>query len=463
MVRRRNQVNSTGRGIDDGVETPNPVVEWRRVDALTPYAGNARTHTDKQISQIAASIEAFGFTNPVLIDAEEGIIAGHGRVEAAKALGLESIPTIRLDHLTEDQKRAYIIADNRLAELAGWDDETLAIELQHLTEIDLDFEVEITGFETAEIDLLIESLGTAEDDDPADEPPEVDEDALAVTRPGDLWVLGKHRLLCADARKPESYEVLMGGAKAQMVFTDPPYNVPIDGHVCGLGKIRHREFAMAVGEMSEAEFTVFLETVLANLSGSSVDGAVLDVCMDWRHLYELQTAGRTAGLDLLNICVWNKNNGGMGSLYRSKHELICVFKSGDSPHINNVELGKYGRYRTNVWDYAGISSLSATRAEEQAMHPTVKPVTLVADAIRDCSKRGGIVLDAFAGSGTTLIAAEKTGRTARLIEFDPIYCDTILRRFENYTGKQAILAETGATFEDTAAARVNALSVEATQ
>ncbi len=204
MVPSRTRVTPTGRTIDDGVETPNPVVAWRRVDALTPYAGNARTHTDKQIGQIADSIEAFGFTNPVLIDASDGIIAGHGRVEAAKILGLESIPTIRLDHLTEDQKRAYIIADNRLAELAGWDDETLAIELQHLTEIDLDFDVEITGFETAEIDLLIESLATAEDNDPADEPPEFDADAPAVSRPGDLWVLGRQRLLCAEARNSES-------------------------------------------------------------------------------------------------------------------------------------------------------------------------------------------------------------------------------------------------------------------
>ena len=422
------------------------------IEDLRPYPNNARKHSRRQIDQIAQSIRQFGFTNPVLIDSDGGIIAGHGRVEAAKLLGMDRVPTILIDHLGEEQKRAYIIADNRLAEKAGWDQELLAIELQHLTEIDLDFDVEITGFETAEIDLLIETFGD-DSDSPADDLPELDEHAPAITRTDDLWLLGEHRLLCGNALEPEAYLALLGTAKARMVFTDPPYNVPIDGHVCGSGRIKHREFAMASGEMSEAEFISFLEVVLSNIKLRCLDGAVIDVCMDWRHLFELLTAGRHVGLEYLNLCVWNKDNGGMGSLYRSKHELVCVFKAGKAPHINNVELGRFGRNRTNVWDYAGINSLRAGRLEDLAMHPTVKPVALVADAIKDCTRRGDIVLDPFIGSGTTLIAAEKTGRIAYGLEIDPLYVDTTVRRWEKLTGGSAVHAESGDSFDQIAAAR----------
>ena len=238
------------------------------------------------------------------------------------------------------------------------------------------------------------------------------------------------------------------GEGVGLVFTDPPYNVPIDGHVCGLGRVRHREFAMGVGETAAEEFAAFLGVTLGHMAGHCRDGAILFLCMDWRHLEELSAAGRQAGLELKNVCVWNKSNGGMGSFYRSKHELVFVYKQGTAPHVNSFGLGDTGRYRTNVWDYPGISSIGASRSSEQAMHPTVKPVALVADAIRDCSRRGDIVLDPFAGSGTTLIAAQMTGRAARLIEFDPHYCDTIIRRFEAFTGKKAVLEETGQAFED---------------
>jgi len=428
-------------------------IEWREVVELKPYARNARTHTDKQLCQIASSIERFGFTNPVLVDADDAIIAGHGRIEAAKQLGMEHVPTIRLDHLSDAETRAYIIADNRLAELAGWDREVLAIELQHLSALELDFDVEITGFETAEIDLLIAAIEVGADGDADDEVPDPAAGTEAVSRRGDLWLLGKHRLMCADAREPDGYDRLMDGAKARMVFTDPPYNVAIDGHVSGLGKIKHREFPMATGEMTANEFTSFLEAVLRNLSRVCIDGAVLDVCMDWRHLYELMTAGGNVGLQLLNLCVWNKDNGGMGSLYRSKHELVGIFKKGKAPHINNVELGRHGRYRTNVWDYPGVNTLRRGRMDELALHPTVKPVALVADAIRDCTRRGDIVLDAFVGSGTTLIAAEKTGRVAYGIELDPLYVDTAVRRWERFTGERAVNAETGLTIDETAAWR----------
>jgi 16S rRNA G966 N2-methylase RsmD len=354
--------------------------------------------------------------------------------------------------MNEAQIRAYVIADNRLAENAGWDRELLAIELQHLYELDLDFDVTITGFEMPEIDVLFGELQAAgfsrDEHDPADEVPEVDESVPAVTRPGDLWVVGKHRLICGDATDPAVYGGLLGGERAQMVFTDPPYNVPIDGHVCGLGAVKHREFAMAAGEMSEAEFTRFLATTFGHLAAHAADGAIHYICINWRHLGEVLAAGQSSYSELKNLCVWAKTNGGMGSLYRSQHELVFVFKSGEGAHINNVELGKHGRYRTNLWTYAGVNSFGRNRDEDLAMHPTVKPVALVADAILDCSRRNGIVLDAFAGSGTTLLAAERTGRRGYGIELDPLYCDVIVKRLAKVTGLEAIHAETGRRFAE---------------
>lgn len=426
-------------------------VEHVAVAALKPYSSNARTHSPKQIAEIASSIKAFGFNNPVLIDKAGTIIAGHGRVEAAKKLGLDTVPCLRLEHLSDAQKRAYILADNKLAEKAGWDREILRIELQNLTGLDLDFDVTITGFEMAEIDVLLSEADAKPDAD--DVVPPLAQ-GLAVTRLGDLWQIGAHRLICGDATDFETSARLLEGERAQMVFTDPPYNVKIDGHVSGLGAVKHREFAFASGEMTEAEFTAFLERVFANLVLRAVDGAIHFVCMDWRHLGEVLAAGGRTFNELKNICVWNKTNGGMGSLYRSQHEMIFVFKSGTAPHINNVELGRHGRYRTNVWTYAGANTFSATRDAHLAMHPTVKPVALVADAILDCSRRRGIVLDAFAGSGTTLVAAERTGRRGYGIELDPAYCDTILKRVSSITGVEARLVATGQTFAEVAAERL---------
>jgi DNA modification methylase len=435
----------------------NLQVELREINTLRPRRGNPRTHTKKQLRQIADSIRTFGFTNPVLVDRDNGIIAGHGRVEAAKLLGKAEVPTIRLEDMTEAEIRAYVIADNRLAENAGWDRELLAIELQYLCELDLDFDVTITGFEMPEIDVLFGELQAAGSDpdkpDPADETPAVDDSGPAVTRPGDLWLLGKHRLICGDATDPAVYAGLLHGERAQMVFTDPPYNVPIAGHVCGLGSVKHREFAMAAGEMSEAEFTGFLSTIFGNLAAHAADGAIHYICMDWRHLGEVLAAAKGAFSELKNLCVWAKTNGGMGTLYRSQHELVFVFKSGKGPHINNVELGKHGRYRTNVWTYAGVNSFGRGRDQDLAMHPTVKPVALVVDAILDCSKRKGIVLDAFAGSGTTLAAAERTGRRGYGIELDPHYCDVIVRRLAKVAGLEAVHVETGKSFAEIGAER----------
>jgi DNA modification methylase len=416
------------------------------VEALKPYGGNARTHSRKQIKQIAASIERFGFTNPILVSDDREIIAGHGRAEAARILGIKTVPTLALSHLSAEERRAYVLADNKLALNAGWDREILALELEGL--IDLGFDVSVTGFSLAEVDFILDEAGESDPDgsDPAEDrvPPLA---GAAVTRRGDVWKLGRHKLICGDARCPDDYAALLGAERADLVFTDPPYNVPIDGHVSGLGKVQHREFAFASGEMSETQFTAFLTESLSAMSAIMCDGAIAFVCMDWRHMGELIAAGRAAFTELKNLVVWNKTNGGMGAFYRSKHELIFVFKAGTAEHTNSFGLGETGRYRTNVWDYAGISSMSASRSEELAMHPTVKPVALVADAIRDCSKRGDIVVDGFGGSGSTLIAADKTGRVARLIEYDPLYCDTIVRRWEQLTGKRATLASTAVEFE----------------
>jgi DNA modification methylase len=420
-------------------------IEQTRVHDLRPYANNARTHSRKQIRQIAKSIEKFGFCNPVLIDDQKQIIAGHGRVEAAKLLGIDAVPTCRLSHLNEADKRAYVLADNRLAERAGWDKEVLAIELQGL--IDLSVDVKLTGFDMGEIDLILEEAHEAKGapTGPEDHIPACS--SAAVTQPGDLWLLGEHRLLCGDARDKLAYQSLLESAKAEFVFTDPPYNVPIHGNVCGLGRIRHRDFAMACGEMSEAEFTAFLETVFKRLAENSIDGSIHQIFTDWRHMGEMLAAGRKIYGELKNLCVWNKSNAGMGSFYRSQHELVFVWKSGTAPHINNFELGQRGRNRTNVWSYPGLTGMRVGRLQELAMHPTVKPVALAGDSLKDCSGRGGLVLDPFCGSGTILIAAERTGRKARALEIDPIYVDVAVRRWQTYTGKAAVLAGSGESYE----------------
>jgi DNA modification methylase len=426
-------------------------IEMLPLHALRRYSRNARTHSKRQIKQIAASMKRFGFTNPILVSDDYEIIAGHGRFEAAKLLGLAGVPVVRLSHLSDDERRAYVLADNRLAEKAGWDREILAIELQEL--IALNFDIDLTGFAMPEIDLILdEAREAAEPAGPEDLHPEMCP-GPAVSRAGDLWILGNHRLLCGDARSADAYATVLDKAKAQFVFTDPPYNVPIDGHVCGLGRIRHRDFAMGCGEMSQEAFTGFLTTVFRNLAAYSCDGSIHQICMDWRHLAEITAAGRAVYAELKNVCVWNKANAGMGSFYRSKHELVFVFKCGTAPHINNFELGQHGRSRSNVWDYAGVNSLRPGRLDELAMHPTVKPVALVADAIKDCSNRNGIVLDPFAGSGTVLIAAERTGRKARALEIDPHYVDVAVGRWQTFTGKAATHAKTGQTFEDVAEAR----------
>lgn len=423
------------------------VIEDRDIKKLKLDPKNARQHSNRQIKQIARSIESFGFNVPVIIDDAGKIIAGHGRVMAAREMGWQAVPVIQLAHLSPAQARAFAIADNRLTENSSWDENLLGESLRELASLDLDFSLEATGFTMAEIDLKIEGIGTPVTEDSADA--EVDSDGPAVSTAGDLWQLGHHRILCADALQTESYKRLLDGQLAGMVFTDPPYNVKVDGHCTGLGSVRHREFPMASGEMSATEFTDFLSMACRLLAQHSADGALHYICMDWRHAGELLAAGSGAYNELKNICVWVKDNGGMGSLYRSQHELVFVYKHGKAPHRNNIELGKFGRYRTNVWRYPGANSLSRESGENNplAMHPTVKPVALIADAIMDCSARGDIVLDPFLGSGSTVLAAERVGRACYGMELDPLYVDLAIRRWQRYTGQQAIHIASGQTFD----------------
>ncbi|MCP5411440.1 MAG: ParB N-terminal domain-containing protein [Alphaproteobacteria bacterium] len=417
---------------------------YRPIDELKPSPGNPRTHSPKQIKQLERSIREFGFVNPVLVDGDDRIVAGHGRVSAARNVGLTQVPVVCVGHLTPAQTKAYLIADNKLAENAGWDMDLLKAELKELS-YNLDFDLTLTGFETPNLDLL---LGVDQEPGQAEKPvPPPDRSGLAVSRPGDIWRIGDQMVICGDATDEAAYRQLMGNETAGLVFTDPPYNVPIAGHVSGLGQITHREFAMASGEMSEAEFTAFLAKVFQQLVAFSGDGSLHYICMDWRHIMEVLTAAKGVYSELKNLCVWCKTNGGMGNLYRSRHELVFVYKNGSAPHTNNVELGKHGRNRTNVWEYPGANAFGGSRDTDLAMHPTVKPVQLVADAILDTSNRGDLVLDAFGGSGTTLVAAEQTGRRGRAIEIDPHYVDTIVNRLERATGTKATHGHSSETFE----------------
>jgi DNA modification methylase len=427
-------------------------VAYRRIDELKLDPANPRRHGKKQIRMIANSIKAFGFNVPVLIDCHDNVIAGHGRLLACPLLGIPEVPTLCLDHLSPAQVRAFMIADNRLTEISVWDDRLLAQQLKDLSLLGVDFSLELTGFDVGEIDLRIASLEDAPGlaDDPGDALPELS--TQPVSKIGDSWTLGRNRLLCGSALDVAAFAALMGEDHAAMVFTDPPYNVPIDGHASGLGAIHHRPFPMACGEMDRAEFTAFLGKAFRNLAAFSVDGSLHYVCMDWRHAEELLAAGRDVYRQLINLCVWIKHNAGMGSLYRSQHELVFIFKHGRNGHRNNVQLGQFGRNRSNVWHYPGANSFPRCGEEGNllALHPTVKPVAMVADAILDCSARGDIVLDGFLGSGTTLIAAERTGRRCYGLELDPLFTDTIVRRWQKLTGGSAHHAASGRSFDDLA-------------
>lgn len=425
-------------------------VVYHRLDALVLNSANPRLHSRRQIRQISRSIQTFGFLAPILVDRNLTVIAGHGRVLASRELKATEVPTISVDHLSQEKVLAYMIADNKLTENGAWSEELLANHFIELSAHDLNFSLDVTGFEIGEIDFMIESQGksaTAERDTADDlrgiptGPP--------ICKPGDTWLLGRHRVLCGNSLESASYTALLEGERADLVFTDPPYNVRIDGHASGLGRAKHREFAMASGEMSRSEFIEFLTRICLHLKRFSQPGAISFTCMDWRHSGEMLEAGSEIYSELKNICVWVKHNAGMGSFYRSQHELIFVFKTRSRSHQNNIQLGRHGGHRTNVWSYRAVNDFGRPTDEGNLlqMHPTVKPVAMVADAILDCSDRGDLVLDPFLGSGTTLIAAERVGRRCFGIEIDPTYVDTIVRRWQAFTGDVARHAVTGEAFD----------------
>lgn len=414
-------------------------ITYRPLSSLRAYENNPRKHPEKQIVQLMASMREFGFAMPVLVDTDNVLIVGHARIEAARRLELAEVPMLVADHWSAAQVKAYRLADNQLARHATWDEEMLRIEISSILELD-EMPIEILGWETAEIDLMLD--GSEKDPDAADEIPEPPH--VAVARSGDLWLLGKHRLLCGSSLEPDNWTRLMGGQTGSMVLTDAPFNVPVNGHVSG--SKRHAEFAMASGEMTPDEFITFNETYLRNMSAHLKDGAILMAFMDHKHLFELMSGARRVGLEHLNMCVWSKTNAGMGSFYRSQHELVLVLKHGKAPHTNTIELGKHGRYRTNVWVHAGANSFGASRDADLADHPTVKPVGLLAEAIRDVTRHGEIVLDAFSGSGSTILACERTKRVGYAIEIEPRYVDVAIARWRKLTGQDAVLEASGLPF-----------------
>ena len=422
-----------------GKPSLGPLVE-RPPGALKSYPNNPRKRSAKQLTPLKASIKRYGFTNPVIVDENDVILSGHGRVTAALELGMVTVPTRRITGLSEAERRGYVIGDNKIAALSSWDATLLKSEVELL--IQDDFEIETTGFSTAEIDVMFDDSGATA----ADELRAEDRVPNAVAQLGDMYILGSHRLLCGNALDAASFAAVMQGDVAEMIITDPPYNVPIDGHAGNKGKIQHREFPMAAGEMSREQFTTFLQTALTQMHAVAIDGAVAFIFMDWRHTPEILKAAHPVFGDAQQTCVWNKENAGMGTFYRSQHEFVHVFKKGTGPHINNFELGQHGRYRTNVWTYPGVATFKGQAL--LALHPTVKPVALIADAIRDCSHRQGVVLDPFCGSGTILVAAERTGRRARAIELDPGYIDVAISRWQRVTGERAVLASTGQSWNE---------------
>lgn len=449
----RKPARPTRRAAVAGRDAGTLTVVMRPITTLTINSQNPRVHTKQQIRQIAESIRAFDFNVPVLIDGRSQIVAGHGRVLACQELGIREVPTIRLAHLTPLQVKAFLIADNRLTENSSWDPHLLSVHLKELAAVDLDFSLEATGFDMGEIDLIIQGEEpTGSSDDEADQTIPTPASGPPISQAGDRWVLGPHTVYCGSALEESAYAALLGTHRAAIVFTDPPYNVPIAGHASGLGRVKHPDFVMASGELSDEEFTAFLRTTCTLLCQYTQAGSLHFICMDWRHAEHLLAAGRTVYTELKNICVWDKGVGGMGSLYRSAHELICVFKQGAGRHRNNVQLGQFGRNRTNVWRYPGSQSFVRSTDEDNllALHPTVKPIRLVADALLDASARRDLVLDPFLGSGTSIIAAERTGRICYGLELDPRYVDVTIRRWQAYTGDHARHAVTGQRFDELA-------------
>jgi len=435
-------------------QTPRHVLRRLTLSEIKVGNRSLRRRSRKAAEKLERSLDRFGLVAPIICDRDHRLIDGHARLRHAKERGSTHIDAIVLqDDPSPAELKALGIALNRLPEDAEWDREALADTLSTILELDGDFDLNLTGFEIPEIDIMLDEAGSrgqhdAIDDEIADPP------RRPVAHPGDVFALGPHMIACGDARDADLTDRLLEGVPGiTMVFTDPPYNVPVSGHVSGLGRVRHREFPMATGEMTAEAFTAFLTETLGPATARCRDGAVVFVCMDWRHVTELTAAARQLRLEQINLCVWVKPNGGMGSFYRSRHELILVFKVGTASHLNNVDLGRHGRYRTNVWEYDGVNHFSRSRRDDLSLHPTVKPVAMVEDAIKDCTRRGDVIFDGFLGSGSTLLAADRTGRVCRGVELDPGYVDLAIERWQALTGSEAIHGPTGLTFRQLRARR----------
>jgi DNA modification methylase len=424
-----------------------PKIEMVPLERLRRSKSNARTHPKKQRDKLARIIQQVGFTDPLLTDEQDHIISGHLRADVAEQIGLKEVPVIRLTHLSGLEKRTLALAANRIGLDAGWNREMLAAELGELAVLlpEIELDLSITGFDIAETDLI---LGDHADPVGVQEESHLPGLKPAISQIGDTWLMDKHRLHCGDALDAASYARLMRGEAATMAFSDPPYNVSVSSHARARSRIAFDEFAMASGEMTERQYRRFLERALENMAGVCADGAIVDIFIDWRHLRQLLEAGDAVFSELKNLVCWVKTNAGQGSFYRSQHELIAIFKKGKGPHLNSFELGQHGRSRSNVWTYAGVNTFKAGRQAELDAHPTVKPTRLVADAMLDCSRRGSIVLDPFMGSGTTIIAGETVGRRVYGLELDPRYVDVAVRRWQEYTGRDASLESSGQTFAE---------------
>jgi DNA modification methylase len=414
---------------------------------LRPVARNVRRHTRGQLLKVQKSLSHFGHIRPILITPDLEIIDGQLICEALKANGATTVRAIVVRGLSSVEIRALRLMLHRSAEDAVWDADALRIELQAI--LDAGFDLDLTGFDTPEFDRILSSdIPQANVFEDGSDIPRAG--TTAISRPGDIWQCGKHRIGCGNARDQDFVARVRDDRAANVCFVDPPYNVPIAGFVSGKGRHQHREFLQGSGEMSSDDFYALLQDSLAVLRTASTANALIYVCMDWRHLVELAVAGRACGMALYNVCVWVKNNAGMGGIYRNQHEMVCVFRAGADQPLNNVELGKYGRNRSNVWSYPGMASFGADRDELLASHPTVKPVALISDVLRDVTKRGDVVLDTFLGSGSTLVAAQETGRVCFGVELDPLYVDVAIRRWQRATGLDAVHAESGQTFEQSA-------------
>ncbi|UWU90608.1 DNA modification methylase [Bradyrhizobium sp. CB1015] len=416
------------------------------LDELKPPRGrDIRRHPPVQIQKLVECLQAYGPVRPIIIGRDDRVIDGWALALAAKQLGYRDFPVSDISDLSEAKQRGLRVSLNKMPEYAEWNDGELKLEIEEIFALDSNVTL---GFEVGELDAMLDDGGL----DQEDQLPPVDEQAAALCQVGDQFVCGNQIIQVGDALKFDNYTKLLEADRVGMTFMDPPYNVPINGHVTRSNATAHHDFPMGNGEFSSGEFQAFLETSLGHVAKLSRDGSMHYVCMDWRHQRELLAAGDSVFTELKNVCVWNKSIAGMGSLYRSQHEFIFVYKFGTAPHVNNIALGRHGRNRTNVWNYVSQSALSRTSKSKPSLHPTVKPVAMVADAIRDCSNPGDIILDPFGGAGTTMIAAEKTGRRARLLELNPRYVDVAIQRWQRLTGKTAYHAETGRPFSAGAAA-----------